>query len=66
MSKKNYVKIFEEVACGETYRMSDGVNAVVEAVLDHIHDEVIDGCQSAFECRQEIVNYSVRRKVNEL
>ena len=30
------------------------------AVIDHIHDEIIDSCESAEECRQEVINYSVR------
>jgi uncharacterized coiled-coil DUF342 family protein len=29
------------------------------AVIGHIHDEIIDSCESAEECRQEIINYSV-------
>ena len=60
MRYEDYIKIFEDTACKQTYRMADGVKAVVDAVLDHTHDEVIDGCESDFECRQEIINYSVR------
>ena len=28
-------------------------------IIDHIHDEVIDHCDTAEECRSEIVNYSL-------
>lgn len=49
MKQEDYVKIFE----------AEGVKGVVKAVIDHIHDDVIDTCESDEECRQEIVNYSV-------
>ena len=29
-------------------------------VIDYIHDEIIDGCETAEECKQEIVNYTIR------
>ena len=28
-------------------------------IIDYIHDEVIDHCDTAEECRSEIVNYSL-------
>ena len=60
MKQEDYLKIFENTACKKTYEMAAGVKAVVAAVINHIHDEVIDDCESDEECRQEIVNYSVR------
>ena len=60
MRYEDYLKIFEDTACKQTYRMADGVKAVVDAVIDHTHDVVIDGCESDDECRQEIINYSMR------
>lgn len=60
MKLDDYVKIFEDAACGQTYDMNGGVKAVLIAALDYTHDTVIDSCESPEECRQEIVNYSVR------
>ena len=59
MKTEDYIKIFENVALKENYNMKGGVEAVVKAVIDHIHDEVIDACDSDDECRQDIVNYSL-------
>ncbi len=60
MKQEDYVKIFEDAACKQTYNMEAGVKAVVTAAIDHIHDDVIDYCESDEECRQEIVNYRER------
>ena len=35
-------------------------NASQALAVDYVHDVVIDCCATAEECRQEIVNYSVR------
>ncbi len=31
----------------------------VADVVDYIHDEIIDACETAEECRQEIVSYTI-------
>ena len=59
MQIDDYVKIFETAACKQTYVMTDGVDAVVKAVIDQIHDMVIDDCETSEECRERIINYSL-------
>lgn len=34
-------------------------DAAHRLTVDHVHDVVIDHCETAEECRQEIVNYSI-------
>jgi len=38
-------------------------NAAKALTTDHIHDVVIDDCETAEECRQEIVSYSIKLDV---
>ena len=62
MEISDYVDVFEASACKQVYDMKGGVAAVVDAVISHIHDSVLDCCTDLDEGRQEIVNYSVSIK----
>ena len=54
------MEIFEKATCRQRYDMVGGVNAVLMAALTHVHDVVIDHCETDEECRQEIINYIER------
>jgi len=50
----------QESFCGESGMdaAEQAWDAAQKVVVDHIHDVVIDQCESDEECRQEIANFS--------
>ena len=55
--KRDYVKVFEDTACKQTYKMAEGVEAVVAQVKKDIADHLyeLQGTVSQFATTKECV-----------
>jgi hypothetical protein len=61
MKNEDYVKIFEEAACHQVYKMADGVAAVVKAVEDQYQGKRTDNNQY-IGCEENGIDFSLHEE----